>query len=308
MECKNCSSTLRDQDGFCSYCGSRVIGERISFKFLLKEILDKVINVDNRFLKTLFHLFTKPDKVINGYIHGVRKRYFNPFSYLLISITLSGISLYFLKDTAIESMTNINSTPNNPFSDPEFAENYMNFIFDYQAILTALAIPFYGIMSWLVFYNKKMYNFFEHCIIYIYTSAQYSIVNFFFAISVYFFEPKLSGSVTLIIFGLSFVYNSYVLIKIFKLKPLQFIIKFFYFLLILIVLYVITSIITAFAMYLMFGAEYFKKFAPPKKNDTIQKIQPIDSLNTIQKKNDSIKKDPKAISFYEASSRLNCLS
>ena len=55
------------------------------------------------------------------------------------------------------------------------------------------------------------------------------------------------------------------------------------------------------------GPEYFRQFDPNRKKDSIQKVQPIDSLKNIQKK-DSIQKDKKVISYYEASSRLNCLS
>ncbi len=118
MECKNCSSTLRDEAGFCSYCGSRVIKERISFKFLFQEFLDKVLSVDNRLLKTFWHLLTKPHQVIDSYVNGVRKRYFNPVSYLLISITLASIYIFFIKDIALESIEAIEDIPaQNPFSD-----------------------------------------------------------------------------------------------------------------------------------------------------------------------------------------------
>ena len=56
---------------------------------------------------------------------------------------------------------------------------------------------------------------------------------------------------------------------------------------------------------------YLKQFAPQAlpKQDSIQNVQPVDSLKTIQQKDSvRVKNDPKEISFYEASSRLNCLS
>jgi hypothetical protein len=309
MDCKNCRCNLRDKDGFCSDCGARVIQERISFKFLLKEVIDKILSVDNKLLKTFWHLFTKPEQVIDGYIKGVRKRYFNPFSYLLISITLAGISFYFLKDLAIQSLeaTPTVNTTGNPFENKEFLENFLNFIFDYQAFLTASIIPIYGFISWIVFLNKKKYNYFEHIIIYIYASAQISILNFLVTTPLFFIHQDSGNIASLIVSSLSIFYNTYVLIRLFKLTFVQLIVKFLYFMLISSVIYVIWSIIAITGMSLFFGPEYLKQFKPVKKKDSIQKIHPIDSTK-IMTKNDSILKENKTISFYEASSKLNCLS
>ncbi|MEQ6123047.1 DUF3667 domain-containing protein [Pseudotenacibaculum sp. MALMAid0570] len=309
MECKNCSANLQDKDGFCSYCGARVLEKGISLKFLISEIMDKVLSVDNKLLKTFWQLFSKPDQVINGYIDGVRKKYFNPFSYLLISITLAGISFYFLKDIAIQSLETaptINQT-GNPFGDKQFLESFLNFIFDYQAFLTALIIPVYALISWVVFLNRKKYNYLEHVIIYIYASAQISILNFIVATPVFFIDSVIGNYISLGISSLSVVYNSYILIRLFKLTFWRFIVKFLYFLFVGSVLYFIWSMIAGIILVLYLGPEFFDRFKKPQKKDSIQKVQPIDSTKVLQK-NDSILKDKKTISFYEASSKLNCLS
>lgn len=310
MECKNCSSTLRDEDGFCSYCGSRVIKERISFRFLFKEFLDKVLSVDNRLLKTFWHLFTKPHVVIESYISGVRKRYFNPLSYLLISITLAGIYFFFLKDIAIQSIDaipEIEVASNNPFSNKEFAKGYVSVFTDYQAFFTALIIPLYGLISWVVFFNRRKYNFYEHLVIYLYGSSQLSILSFILITPVLLIDQQLGSQLVLISSLFMVIYFPYVLIRLFKLTFWQFIIKTLYFLVVTSLIYLVFSIIMVIGLILFLGPEYFKQFAPQKQKDSIQKVQPIDSLKNI-KKTDSIQKDPKIISFYEASSKLNCLS
>lgn len=309
MDCKNCGSNLRNKDGFCSDCGARVIEERITLKFILKEILDKVLSVDNKLLKTFLHLFSKPEQVIDGYIKGVRKRYFNPFSYLLISITLAGISFYFLKDFTMQSLEAAppTNTISNPFQDKKTIESFLNFIFDYQAFLTASIIPLYGFISWIVFLNKKKYNYLEHIVIYIYATAQISILNFLISAPLFLIHQETGNYVSLGISGLSIIYNSYVLIRLFKLTFVQFIIKFLYFMLISSILYVIWIIIITIGIYIFLGPEYFKQFKPVKKKENVEKVQPIDSTKTI-KKEGSLLKDDKAIFFYDASSKLNCLS
>lgn len=310
MDCKNCSSNLKDKDGFCSGCGARVIDERITFKFLFKEILDKVLSVDNKLLKTFLHLFSKPNHVIDDYIKGVRKRYFNPFSYLLISITLAGISFYLLKDYALQAVANntTGTSTGNPFlENKDLQKDIVSYVFDYQSFITALIIPIYGAISWLVFLNKKKYNYFEHIVIYLYATAQITILNFIITTPLFFIHHGASNAASLIISCFSLIYNAYVLIRLFKLNVLQFIVKFLYFILLSIVAYIICSIVAVFGIFVFLGPDYFKKFKPVQKKDSIQKVHV--HPNKIIKANDSLLKNKKTgYYYYEASSTLNCLS
>ena len=252
------------------------------------------------------HLFSKPEQVIDGYVKGVRKRYFNPFSYLLVSITLAGISYYFLKDIAMQSIGGSNTTGNN-FENQKFLEELMNLVFDYQAFFTAIIIPVYALISWVVFLNKKKYNYFEHIIIYIYASAQISILNFLVATPMFFIQQDIANVISLLISSLSIFYNTYILIRIFKLTFIQFIVKFLYFIFIGIIIYLISSLIVFAGMLFFLGPGYFKQFVPPGKKDSIQKVQPIDSTKVINENNSKLK-ESQTISFYEAVSKLNCLS
>lgn len=305
MNCKNCETTLKNKDGYCSNCGARVIEERITLAFIFKELLDKVLSVDNKLLKTFCHLFTRPHQVIDGYINGIRKRYFNPFSYLLISITLAGISFYLMKNFAIHSLEIAPSTSSstNPFQSKGMAKEVFNFIFDFQALITAISIPLYGFVSWIVFLNKKRYNFLEHLIIYIYTTAQFSILNFIITTPLLYFQVgKLNTLIFIMSILCSIIYNTYVLIKLFNLTFIQTFLKLLYFILIGSVLYFIISIVSGIAMYMYLGKEYFEQFNPKIQKDSIQKTQPIDSIKV------ETNKDSKAISYYDAVSKLNCFS
>jgi len=316
MECKNCNAPLNDKAGYCSYCGARVLDDKITLRFLFNEILDKVLSVDNKLIKTFLHLFTKPHKVIEDYVRGVRKRYFNPFNYILISITLAGISTLITRDFTMDLVTSANSQMMNPEA-LESNRKMMDFIFDYQSIITILSIPFYAFVSWVVFLNKRKFNYLEHNIVYIYTSGHLSIMNFLMVGVCFLFNLNLYMEVSLVAASLLLIYNSYVLIRLFKLSFFQFILKILYFLFIGGMIYIIVVIFTIIVVLAIGGPEYLKQFAPkpqtkdsiPKteQTDSIQRLIPVDSLKVIQQK-DRVKKDPKAISFYEASSKLNCLS
>jgi hypothetical protein len=231
MECKNCSAKIEDGAGYCSYCGARVLEDNITLRFLISEILDKVVSVDNRLLKTFLHLFSKPHRVIEDYIRGVRKRYFNPFNYLLISITLAGIAVLITREYTLGAMANNANSSGDP-ANIEFTKQLLEFIFDYQSFISIISIPFYAFVSWLVFLNRKTFNYLEHNIIYVYTSAHISVINFLLVGFCYVFGLEWYLEISLFNVGFFIVYNAYVLIRLFKLTFFQFVIKTLFFLLI----------------------------------------------------------------------------
>ncbi|WP_297793856.1 DUF3667 domain-containing protein [uncultured Eudoraea sp.] len=81
MECKNCGTTLNEDVNYCSNCGARIIRKRLTFKNLSHDLIERYFDLDNTFLRTFIHMFTKPEQVIEGYISGIRRKYLNPISY-----------------------------------------------------------------------------------------------------------------------------------------------------------------------------------------------------------------------------------
>lgn len=261
MECKNCKNAILDSDGFCSNCGSRKIDHRLTFKYFIKEFSEKVLSVDNKLLKTILHLFTKPEQVIQNYIDGVRKRYIDPFGFLLISITLSGLSIFLMRESAVNAMSELNTTQSEAMA--EYYKGMMNFIYDYNAFITALTIPLYALISWIVFYNKRMFNYVEHVIIYLYSTAQFSIVNTIFFIIFYLTGVEFTNPMMMLTLLVSIMYNAYILKRLFKLSILQLFIKILYFIAVLAIIYIIFGIIAGIAMFLLMDPETLKQLATP---------------------------------------------
>lgn len=129
MNCKNCQTKLEGEKKFCTNCGAKIINHRLNFKIITQEFFSTFISWDNKFLKTLIHLFTKPQLVANGYLDGIRKRYMQPFAYMILALTLYSIYMYFAKDKMMEYVNQMdftmyqNSNPN-PKTDA-FMENWM---------------------------------------------------------------------------------------------------------------------------------------------------------------------------------------
>ncbi|KQC31394.1 DUF3667 domain-containing protein [Flagellimonas eckloniae] len=169
MDCKNCGNTLRTDFTYCPNCGAKIIKNRLSLKNVWQDLSYQVLNLDNTFLKTFRHLFSRPADVVNTYIKGTRKKYMNPISYFAIAITLSGILFFVLK-----KIYKINLM-HNSFTEKQ-ASN-LDFIMDYQGLLSYFIMPIYALMTWLLFIDKKKLNYTEHLVANAYITGQTSFVQ-----------------------------------------------------------------------------------------------------------------------------------
>ncbi len=164
--CKNCGEQIESYN-FCPDCGAKKITKRITFSNLISEFVDRFLNVDNSFVRTFKHLFTKPEEVIDGYIHGLRKRYINAFGYFALSVTITGIYGFLTKNRMYEILSNSTSALL-PKEQIDAQLQGLETAYQYQSIFSFLFIPLLAIISRIVFLNYKKYNFTEHLVIYLY--------------------------------------------------------------------------------------------------------------------------------------------
>lgn len=185
MHCKNCGSNLRTDYSYCPNCGAKVIRNRITIKNLWFDVVERFFNIDNTFIKTYLHLFTKPEKVIGGYISGQRKKYLNPISYFTIALTLSGILVFIIQRFYPDSIDMQGSNPN---ISQEFADKWANITLDFNALFFIMYIPILALPAWLIL-NKVKYNVSEYVVVFIYVLAQYSITSFPISLSTLAISP-----------------------------------------------------------------------------------------------------------------------
>ncbi|MBW8242776.1 DUF3667 domain-containing protein [Muricauda oceani] len=259
MTCKNCDTRLRTDFLYCPACGGKVIRNRITVKNLWTDVLERYFNLDNTFVNTFVHLFSKPEVVIEGYLQGLRRKYLNPISYLGIALTLSGLivfmmakSIDFMQFDAFDTKT-----------QTVFQEKLMGFIMDYQALIFIIYIPLMAISGWLCF-DKKGYNFAERTIIFMYVLAHYSIFLFLPSVLVLLFIPEyyihfsFIGSLAMV------VYATYAVIRISDSEGVALVARLLLFYMILFMLYILNSTLIPFIMILT-GVINLQDFAPPPK-------------------------------------------
>jgi len=135
---------------------------------------------------------TAPGKVANAYNSGVRKRFANPWKYMLISLTVLGLYLYFNPFPAIEGFSPQDGLETGyeigggDLSNEEEMDEQLKRAEDInksmEALLTNpnyynisffLLIPVYALISFLIF-RKFQYNYAEHLVLNAYVSAQYN--------------------------------------------------------------------------------------------------------------------------------------
>ena len=195
MKCKNCEQPLLQENNYCNHCGAKVIKNRLTLRNVGEEFANIFLNVDNTILKTFVHMLTKPHVVVGDYISGVRKRYLNVISFFTIALTLSGFQVFVIRRFYPEAMNfNIaNQSMPNAFN--------LDWIFDFQSLLSLIALPLYAIIAQITFLGLKKFNFTEHLVIMTYITAEFTMINVLIGLP-------------LILSGVNFFYLSYPLLLI----------------------------------------------------------------------------------------------
>ena len=96
--CPNCGEPRAGR--FCSECGQREMGERLTLRGLWREFASRVFNLDRGLLHTVTSLARTPGSVPRDYIEGRRRTYTNPLSFFLLAATFSLLS-YAVYDDAL---------------------------------------------------------------------------------------------------------------------------------------------------------------------------------------------------------------
>lgn len=166
--CLNCNQSLNDHQKFCDRCGQNTNIHRLSVGHVTHEFFHAFTHADTGIFFLIKSLATNPGRMVSEYVEGKRKKYFSPFSFLLICI-----GFFVLVNNVIKTY------PDPPSPDPkivaalptpEARQNYIGTIErtatasktlnKYINIITLFAIPLYGAILWL-FFKRRGRNFSE---------------------------------------------------------------------------------------------------------------------------------------------------
>jgi len=205
--CKNCNT---DYEGiFCPACGQKLINKRYTIREGASQVVGMVFNFDRGLWPTIYGLIAHPGKVLSEYLGGITVKYYHPFRFLFLMLTISvllmaslGINEYLQGEYA----TKISGHP-----IPEPMKEIISLFNAYNHLLLASSMPMLAFASWL-FYRGKGYNYAEHLII---VSYAFGVTVFLglLTIPVYLFDKELyawisSGSLLITLIFFTYIYLS----------------------------------------------------------------------------------------------------
>ncbi|MGI8951314.1 MAG: DUF3667 domain-containing protein [Chitinophagaceae bacterium] len=158
--CKNCGRSFHKNYKYCPYCGQTAVVERLNFSEIFHDFFHAFIHTDKGIFLLLKKLTYKPGKIAREYIEGKRKKYFNPFSFLVLMVA---VALFFL--TQFETLgikyENVNASN----------KEILHLSFKYFNLLVFIRCPINAFLLW-IFFKKSKINYAEYFVLAAYLSGQ----------------------------------------------------------------------------------------------------------------------------------------
>lgn len=161
--CKNCGEPLIGK--FCQNCGQQTDIHKITLKHLLHEFFHALTHAEKGFLFLIKELITRPGYVVQEYLDGKRKKYFNPLSFLVLASAIW--ALIVLKSGYFESMGSGNSRSSFKMSGEfarYFSESVKIIIVHGKIISLIIIVPVMSFLSW-IFFRKRQNTFAENLVL-----------------------------------------------------------------------------------------------------------------------------------------------
>jgi hypothetical protein len=85
-KCRNCDADVPIGQVYCGNCGQKYPTERLTLHEIGPDLLHALMHVDRSGLSLVRMLLVRPGTVALNYVQGKRKRYFGPFSFLVVVV------------------------------------------------------------------------------------------------------------------------------------------------------------------------------------------------------------------------------
>ncbi|AHM59515.1 hypothetical protein D770_06260 [Flammeovirgaceae bacterium 311] len=173
VSCVNCGVLVEEK--YCGSCGQRSAVSKITWRSLGRELGSTWLGFDNQLGRTFIDLSLRPGKVILTYLKGNRVSYLGPVGYyfivtalVLLVLSASDFNIEeFMKASGNGFTTSLEPPKGRVFEVQQLAFQYMSSAFRFMAILF---VPFFALAGYF-FFRKKGFNYLEHVVMMIYSSA-----------------------------------------------------------------------------------------------------------------------------------------
>jgi hypothetical protein len=193
--CRNCNKSFSGEYQYCPHCGQKAAHHRLNMHHISHDFIHAFTHADKGILFLLKHLVLKPGKISREYVDGTRKKYFNPFSFLVLMV---GVAFFLILQFETFAINYRNLNP---------ADKVMlHFSFKYFNVFIFLMYPVNTFLSWAGFRKYKI-NYAEYLVLWAYLSGQ-QMFYYCIVILIFILVPvsiQLLGVITGIIVAIWFI-------------------------------------------------------------------------------------------------------
>lgn len=182
--CQNCGTQMESGFRFCPNCGQTAETHRFTMPHFLHEAGHAFTHADKGIFFLIKELAIKPGIVLKEYIiEGKRKRYFNPFTFMLL---MSGLLLFFtivFKPYDTDTMGMTKADAKEYYAQLPQAQKIMErqkrfavFMEQNTKIISLISVPMTAFIFWLFFRRKGLY-YAEHLVAALFLTGFFTIFN-----------------------------------------------------------------------------------------------------------------------------------
>src|SRR5688572_23003403 len=176
--CLNCSRALFPNQHYCPHCGQKTDTKRITFRQLTADFLQFILHAERGLWRLLKGLIVRPGQTAIEYVEGKRKRYFNPFAFLALSLAAMVLIHSFIKP--YEAIQEPDPFVEIRMPNERVRELYRTTVHKIASIqkfgnanlntLSVLVSPYFAFFLWL-FFKRRGRNVAEITVVYILYTA-----------------------------------------------------------------------------------------------------------------------------------------
>lgn len=157
-ETKKCTACSHPMNGnYCSHCGQRYTGKRVSESTVLRDMLDNLYGLDRSMLANIWLALKDPQFLVQNFWNGYRNYYFGPGRFFIIAALALVINFLVTEESFL--LIQIES---------EGVATQFVFLFIFLVLFT--------FSSYLTYWWPWKKNFAEHAVLNIYTVGLWTIV------------------------------------------------------------------------------------------------------------------------------------
>ncbi|MBL8519902.1 MAG: DUF3667 domain-containing protein [Betaproteobacteria bacterium] len=157
--CLNCRAPRDASHAFCPVCGQKAATHRLTAHEIAHDLLHAFAHVDRGAFAVLKGLAVRPGRIAREFIEGQRKRYFNPFTLLVVVVGVASL---------IMVSTNFMGGGFGPKSAvSQFLSRNVN-------LVILLQVPLLALWATLLFWGQRL-HYVEHLVLAAYTSSFRSV-------------------------------------------------------------------------------------------------------------------------------------